>query len=153
MTGAATPPTEGVVGTFEVCASTEEIHTFRQSLGVPLARTEMPFTYPMRWLAAPEVRGAILKAIGIEHGPVQHDDPGRVLVHLDQKFTYHVPLNAEEAYTMRLWLSPLHQAETVTLRAEILSGGHLCCSLMGRFALVAWPDRAMSSNALSAGVP
>ena len=80
------------LGPFAVRAEPAEVAAFRTVTGLPPGDT-VPATFPMRWLAAPEVRDALLAMAA---------EPDLVPVHESQMFDYLVPLNAGEDYQMRL---------------------------------------------------
>lgn len=122
------------VGRFPVSAMRAQIAAFRTALGVleGVSSPEVPLTYPVRWLALPEVRAAIRQSLGAQAGiPF-----AGVLVHLEQKFAFLVPLRADAAYLMDLYLEPAVPLQTFTLHAEISEGQRCCCRLQGRFAVV-----------------
>lgn len=135
MTGDGPHPQGSHVGRFPVSATRPQIAAFRKALGVAESVTdpEVPLTYPVRWLAQPEVRAAILQTLGEKAGmPFAW-----VLVHLEQKFAFLAPLRADAAYLMDLYLDPAVPPETFALHAEISDAQEgCCCRLQGRFAVV-----------------
>lgn len=140
MTGMAVQPPGHPVGRFQVHASPAEASAFRQALGVTGTGTGpgLPLTYPVRWLALPEVRAAVQQALGGATGTGQPGEaPPGVLVHLQQRFTYASPLQAGARYAMALYLEADAQLDSFAVHAEILSDDRLCCRAEGRFALVA----------------
>lgn len=134
MTGDGLQPQGIHVGRFPVSALRPQITAFRRALGVAesAASPEVPLTYPVRWLAQPEVRGAILHALGETEGMPF----AGVLVHLEQKFAFLVPLKAEAPYRMDLYLDTAVPPEPFALHAEISDTQGCCCRMQGRFAVV-----------------
>lgn len=134
MTGDGPHPLGVHVGRFPVCAMRPQIAAFRKALGVTESASspEVPLTYPVRWLAQPEVSDAILQTLGEKAGlPL-----AGVLVHLEQKFAFLAPLRAEAPYLMDLYLDPAVPPETFALHAEISDAQGCCCRLQGRFAVI-----------------
>ncbi len=80
------------LGAFAVCAEPAEVAAFRAATGLPRGDA-VPATFPMRWLAAPEVRDALLAMAG---------EPDLVPVHESQLFDYLAPLSIGERYEMCL---------------------------------------------------
>lgn len=80
------------LGPFAVRAEPAEVAAFRAVTGLPPGDT-VPATFPMRWLAAPEVRDALLAMAA---------EPDLVPVHESQMFDYLAPLTVGEHYEMRL---------------------------------------------------
>ncbi len=81
------------LGCFPVTATAAEADAFRAATGLsPVDGTILPLTFPMRWLAAPEVRGAMIAMAA--------DDVA--LVHEAQTFDYDRPLRVGEAYALTL---------------------------------------------------
>lgn len=68
------------------------MHAFRTATGLPPGEA-VPATFPMRWLAAPEIRDA-LRALAAA--------PNVVPVHESQTFDYAAPLSIGEGYEIRL---------------------------------------------------
>ena len=80
------------LGPCAVQAEPAEVAAFRAVTGLPPGDT-VPATFPMRWLAAPEVRDALLAMAA---------EPDLVPVHESQMFDYLAPLTVGEHYEMRL---------------------------------------------------
>lgn len=80
------------LGPFAVRAEPAEVAAFRAVTGLSPGDT-VPATFPMRWLAAPEVRDALLAMAA---------EPDLVPVHESQMFDYLAPLTVGEHYEMRL---------------------------------------------------
>ena len=80
------------LGSFAVTTDRAEVDAFRAATGLPPG-DGVPATFPMRWLAAPEVRAALL-AIAPE--------PDLVPVHESQTFEYLAPLFVGVRYALAL---------------------------------------------------
>lgn len=80
------------LGSFAVTADREEVSAFRAATGLPPGEG-VPATFPMRWLAAPSVRDALL---------AMAPEPDLVPVHESQSFDYLAPLVVGQSYDMRL---------------------------------------------------
>lgn len=80
------------LGTFAVVAARAEVVAFRAATGLEPGEG-VPTTFPMRWLAAPELRDALL-ALAPEEDLVP--------VHESQVFEYLAPLAVDGHYTMEL---------------------------------------------------
>ena len=80
------------LGPFAVRAVCAEVEAFRAATGLPPGAA-VPATFPMRWLAAPEIRDALL---------AMASEPDLVPVHESQVFDYLAPLIIGERYEMRL---------------------------------------------------
>ena len=78
---------------FAVAATEAEVAAFRAATGCPRSGDILPATFPMRWLASPDVRRALLDAV---------PEPGLVPVHEGQAFDYERPLRVGEPYRLRL---------------------------------------------------
>lgn len=83
---------------FAVVATEAEVEAFRSATasapdGPGPAGDVLPATFPMRWLAAPEVRRLLLAAV---------PEPGLVPVHEGQSFDYARPLRVGEPYRLKL---------------------------------------------------
>ena len=80
------------LGVFPVRGTASEADAFRLAIGQPPGGVALPLTFPMRWLAAPEVRAATT-------GMVPDDV---ALVHEAQTFEYDAPLLTGEPYALTL---------------------------------------------------
>ena len=80
------------LGPFAVVAGRAEVDAFRAATGL-LPGGAVPATFPMRWLATPEVRDALLTMAA---------EPDIVPVHESQLFDYLAPLTIGQPYEMRL---------------------------------------------------
>lgn len=81
------------LGGFPVVAGRADVAAFRKATGLDGDGATLPLTFPMRWLAAGEIRAAIASAA---------PDEDVVLVHESQAFEYAIPLRVGEPYTMVL---------------------------------------------------
>lgn len=80
------------LGTFSVVARPDEVVAFRAATGLPPGAA-VPATFPMRWLASPAVRDALLAL-----APESHLVP----VHESQLFDYRGAILAGRDYDMTL---------------------------------------------------
>ena len=81
------------LGPFAVMGVASEVEAFRAATGLPAdGGPRLPLTFPMRWLAAPEVRAATTGMVS--------DDVA--LVHEAQTFEYDAPLLTGEPYALTL---------------------------------------------------
>jgi hypothetical protein len=117
------------LGRFVVRTAPERIAAFRASIAAifPAAAPEsaaapveaaVPPTFPIVWLAEPEVRGALLAALGI--------DPfagGAALIHLEQRIAYFAPLEPGRAFEAAVRLSrPAPERATVSVEVRDAEG-------------------------------
>lgn len=80
------------LGSFAVTADRAAVDAFRAATGLPPGGG-VPATFPMRWLAAPAVRDALL---------AMAPEPDLVPVHESQSFDYLAPLAVGQSYDMQL---------------------------------------------------
>ncbi len=79
------------LGRFSVTGTAAEADAFRAATGSPSHDPAiLPLTFPMRWLAAPAIRGAMTALVS----------DGVALVHEAQTFDYERPLRVDEPYTL-----------------------------------------------------
>ncbi len=84
-------PVPTPLGCFPVAGTAAEADAFRAATGSPPRdRAILPLTFPMRWLAAPAVRGAMMAMVS----------DGIALVHEAQTFDYERPLRVDERYML-----------------------------------------------------
>ncbi len=81
------------LGRFEVRAEPSEVAAFREATGLSDRGDTLPLTFPIRWLAAPEVRAALAAMV---------PDADLVLVHESQTFDYDAPLQGGKTYALSL---------------------------------------------------
>ncbi len=80
------------LGSFAVTADRAAVDAFRAATGM-LPGDGVPATFPMRWLAAPAVRDALL---------TMASEPELVPVHEAQTFEYLAALSVGQSYELRL---------------------------------------------------
>ena len=80
------------LGSFAVTCEPAEVQAFRAATGL-CQGDAVPSTFPMRWLAAPEVRDALL---------AMAPEPDLVPVHESQTFEYDAPLAVGGRYELQL---------------------------------------------------
>lgn len=79
------------IGTFAVAADAAEVAAFRRAAGLGEGRDGLPFTWPIRWMARPDIRAALTALV---------QEPNIVPFHEAQTFDYAAPLRADVAYTL-----------------------------------------------------
>ena len=97
------------LGTFPVAATHAEVAAFRAATGLEPG-DGVPAAFPIRWLAAPELRDALLAL-------APGDD--LVPVHESQLFEYFGPLIANERYAMELVVGREASPERLVLAGTI----------------------------------
>lgn len=80
-----------MIGPIAVCASREDVADWCGTLDLPPAGENLPFTYPIRWLAHDSVRATLVSALA-----------GGVPVHQVQSFHYRRSLMIDETLTLRV---------------------------------------------------
>lgn len=107
-------PTQLSVGPISVKADAAEADAFRGATPL-LGETgdELPFTFPMRWLANAEIRAAATRLIG--------DDTGQHVLawHESQTFDYAAPLRVGETYRLNVHMRRPPEARQIIVAAEI----------------------------------
>jgi hypothetical protein len=84
------------LGDFAVSVDAESATALASALGRHSAGGPVPMTYPMRWLAAPQIRDAVLAAV-----PTEGAD--RILpVHVEQRIALAAPLQVGADYRLSL---------------------------------------------------
>ena len=84
MSGAA-------IGSFAVSADAAELAAFRRAARLDGAGETLPFTWPIRWMARPDIRAALAALL---------PEPDLVPFHESQTFDYAVPLRIGVSYTL-----------------------------------------------------
>ena len=108
MSPAPTP-----LGCFPVAGTAAEADAFRAAAGSPPRdRAILPLTFPMRWLAAPAVRGAMTAMV----------PAGVALVHEAQSFDYEQPLRVDETYALTLSARREAEPDRLVLHGSIAAG-------------------------------
>ena len=97
------------IGPVRVCAGAADVADFRRETGAPEG-SNLPFTYPVRWLTYPEIRAA---------GAALIDMDGWVPIHESQSFEYERRLDMEIDYQMMVELVRETDPSRLILRAEI----------------------------------
>ena len=97
------------VGPLTVRAEAAEVAAFAREAAAPLDGT-VPFTFPMRWFAHPEIRAAGKKLV---------DGEAWILIHESQSFDYDRPLDADVDYRMSIEIIRELEPSRLILRAEI----------------------------------
>ena len=119
------------IGVFAVRGSAAEAEIFRTATGLPSGGATLPLTFPMRWLAARDIRVALTALVG--HGEV-------VLVHESQSFSYVEPLQVDRAYDLRLTVRREHAPDRLVLEGAITEAeGRACADVETILRLVAAP--------------
>ena len=101
------------LGDFAVGVDADEVAAFRKATGVAEG-IGVPLTFPMRWMADPDVRGALA---GLT------PTPDVVLVHEAQSFTYEQPLSVGESYTLRIVARREVEPDRLVLDASVMASG------------------------------
>jgi hypothetical protein len=102
------------IGPIEVTADAAEADAFRRATSVVAgAGDELPFTFPMRWLAHGEIRAAAARVIG--------DATGEQILalHESQTFDYAAPLKIGETYRLTVKMRRSPEAQQIIMDAEI----------------------------------
>ena len=109
------------LGSFVVTATPQEAAAFCAATGLAADGRRLPLTFPMRWMASPDVRAALLSLV-----------PERDLVpfHEGQVFAYTAPLFVDTPYALRLEArretAPDRLIATVAIAAD---DGTICATL------------------------
>jgi hypothetical protein len=107
------------LGPFVVRAEAGEAEAFGRVAGGKEGR--IPFTFPMRWLARPELRAAAARMMG---------EAAWVPIHESQSFDYRRPLERDIDYRMRVEMWCEAKPARLILRAEIATDkDELCLSM------------------------
>ena len=107
-------PTELSVGPIEVTADAAEADAFRRATLVAVEPgDELPFTFPMRWLADARIRAAAARLIGDATG--EHV----IALHEQQTFDYATPLKIGETYRLSVHMRRPPGAQQIIVDVEI----------------------------------
>ncbi len=98
------------LGPFVVRAESAEAEAFGRETRNRAGLARVPFTFPVRWLARPEIRAAAAQMMG---------GHGWIPIHELQSFDYHTPLEHDVDYTMKVQMSREAKPPRLILRAEI----------------------------------
>jgi len=100
---------EAPIGTFAVSASAADVSAFCRAAHLPDGDA-LPFTYPIRWLARPEVRAGLTVLV---------PESDLVPFHESQSFDYARPLRRETAYALAVTARREHAPERLVVAATI----------------------------------
>jgi hypothetical protein len=104
--GGATPPTRLCIGPLEVKADAAQVSAFLHAT-MDVAETSdpgmLPFTFPVRWLARPEIHAAVTRLLSGEENATHLAT--LLPLHESQAFDYATPLFADVAYHMSVEIS------------------------------------------------
>lgn len=81
------------LGTFAVSAQAAEVDAFRRAARLEETGDTLPFTWPIRWMARPDVRAALTALV---------PEADLVPFHESQTFDYAAPLRAGTDYTLAM---------------------------------------------------
>lgn len=127
------------LGPFAVRTEEAEVEAFARATGGTVGR--IPFTFPVRWFARPELRAKVAEIMG---------EADWVPIHESQSFDYRRPLEHDGDYRMRveMWREP--KPARLILRAEIATEeDELCLSMemILRIVTIGDPDESLGSVA------
>ncbi len=103
--------TPEALGTFAVVAEAAAVAAFRRATGCGGDDRTVPATFPMRWLARPDVRCAIMALL---------PEPDLVPVHESQSFDYAGPLEPQVAYHLALSAARSCEPERLSVHGLLL---------------------------------
>ena len=119
------------IGTFAVRGTSAEAEGFREATGLPGGGATLPLSFPMRWLAARDIRVTLAALVG--HGEI-------VLVHESQSFSYGDPLLVDQSYELRLSVRREHAPDRLILDGAITDAdGRDCAQVETILRLIAAP--------------
>ncbi len=121
------------LGQFPVRGTAGEVEAFRRATGAAADGSNLPLSFPMRWLASAEIRGALAALVG--HGEI-------VLVHEGQSFAYERPLQVGQVYVLTLVVRREHAPDRLILDGSLADGDGSCGTLETILRLVAAPVSA-----------
>jgi hypothetical protein len=101
------------LGRFAVIGTVAEVDAFCRATGVALSQT-LPLTYPMRWLALPDVRAGLLELVA---------GSDVVLVHESQSFAYTQLLYVDHLYTLTLFARREETPDRVIVDGTVVDAG------------------------------
>ena len=133
-----------VLGPFPVVGTAEAARDFRRATGGDAPGdaassggfsggepAPLPWTFPMRWLAAPDVRAAILALVA---------EPDVVLVHEAQSFEYSAALHVGQPYLLTLEARRETAPDRLVVSGAVAAGDEPRARLETVLRLVAAPD-------------
>jgi|SRR5579863_1537873 len=104
--------TERALGPFSVRAAAAEVAVFARETEAPGDR--VPVTFPIRWLARPDLQAAAIDMIGDAHW---------VPIHESQSFDYHAPLALETDYAMDVTMKREEEPSRIVVVAQVGAAG------------------------------
>jgi hypothetical protein len=107
--GTQPAPSTLKLGPFSVRATAQEVAAFRAETFAP-ADEAVPFTFPVRWFARPDIRAAAESLLGPEPS---------IPLHESQSFDYVSPLAIDTDYQMTVDITREYEPQRVILRADI----------------------------------
>jgi hypothetical protein len=108
------------------CVRTERAQIAAYKSAVSGNGDDIPAAFPIRWLAEPEIRGAIEKAC-----------ERLVPLHVGQSFEYLQPLHAEAEYRLSVILEQHADPPRLSVKGEVVtSTGHMCLRMETLLRLV-----------------
>lgn len=125
------------LGPFAVRTEEAEVEAFARATGGTVGR--IPFTFPVRWFARPELRAKVAELMG---------EADWVPIHESQSFDYRRPLESDSDYRMHVEVWPEQKPARLILRAEIATNeDELCLSMemVLRIVSVGGPDEPAGS--------
>lgn len=111
--GAAPAPQTLKIGPLTVRATAREVEAFRAETLAP-AEDVVPFTFPVRWFAHPDIRAAAEGLFGSEPW---------IPLHESQSFDYVAALAIDTDYRMMIDIIREYEPQRLILRAEIGNDG------------------------------
>ncbi len=131
----ATPDRAQRIGSFTVSTDGDSVSAFQTavSTGVPTADAQaIPLTYPISWLARPDIRAAVMAAV------MPDADGARILpVHVEQQVTMEAPMRRDRNYRLDLAAEGPDIRGMVRVYADVMgSQGQAIGSLVTVFVLV-----------------
>jgi hypothetical protein len=103
---------ERALGPFLVRTDPAAVTAFARETGAPADR--VPFTFPVRWLARPELQAAAVEIIG---------DVNWVPIHESQSFDYHAPLSLNMDYEMSVTMKRELEPSRIVVFAHVGPSG------------------------------
>jgi len=120
------PETSRVITIFAVTVAPEAAHSFDAAISWgmpgPGGQDRVPFTFPLRWLAQPEIRAAIAGVIGTQSGAAQRA-PDTVPVHVEQHIEYDRALRVGESYQLAVGVDGPDAQNLVCVTGVITDAG------------------------------
>jgi hypothetical protein len=131
--GSQPAPSTLKIGPVRVRATAQEVAAFRAETFAP-ADEAVPFTFPVRWFARPDIRAAAESLLGSEPS---------IPLHESQSFDYVSPLAIDTDYQMTVDITREYEPQRIILRAEI---GQETISLRSEMILRIIPASALAGG-------